>query len=400
MQSGYFVSTIVITASLAVSAASAQDFFSTDWQGGSSQAAGVSDDGTIGVTAENEDFDTRAVLFRDGVVVEDLGTLGGSFSEMGDVSGTIVAVGGARNAQGRMRPFRDPLNGPMQDLGDLGGQTGFATAVDFDGDVVAGWSLDATGQEHAFRWTEEDGIVNLGTFGGIRSMSLGVSGDGATVVGWARTESEATRAFRWTEAEGLVNLETFQGGGTSQAEAANADGSLIVGSAIDGNGVDRAFRWTEDFALEALPLLQEGFDSTALDVSADGSLIVGRASDQDGFHAVMWDGEGSLSMIQEVFAAIVPAGWTLERAESVSASGRYIAGTGFGPNGQQGWLIDRGETNECYPDFTGEGDLDLFDFLEYVNAFNDGEDRADCTGEGALDLFDFLCFVNAFNDGC
>jgi hypothetical protein len=55
---------------------------------------------------------------------------------------------------------------------------------------------------------------------------------------------------------------------------------------------------------------------------------------------------------------------------------------------------------ECYPDFTGEGDLDLFDFLAYVNSFNDGEDRADCTGEGVLDFFDFLCFTNAFNAGC
>lgn len=55
---------------------------------------------------------------------------------------------------------------------------------------------------------------------------------------------------------------------------------------------------------------------------------------------------------------------------------------------------------ECYPDFTGEGALDLFDFLAYVNAFNDAEARADCTGEGVLDFFDFLCFTNAFNAGC
>jgi hypothetical protein len=57
-------------------------------------------------------------------------------------------------------------------------------------------------------------------------------------------------------------------------------------------------------------------------------------------------------------------------------------------------------TADCYPDFTGDGTLDLFDFLGYVNAFNDGDNGADCTGEGVLDLFDFLCFVNAFNEGC
>jgi len=54
----------------------------------------------------------------------------------------------------------------------------------------------------------------------------------------------------------------------------------------------------------------------------------------------------------------------------------------------------------CYADFTGDGTLDPFDFLAYVNAFNAGDPEADCTGDQTLDLFDFLCFVNAFNAGC
>jgi hypothetical protein len=54
----------------------------------------------------------------------------------------------------------------------------------------------------------------------------------------------------------------------------------------------------------------------------------------------------------------------------------------------------------CYPDFTGDGALDLFDFLAYVNAFNAGDHKADCDMNGPLDLFDFLCFVNGFNQGC
>jgi hypothetical protein len=54
----------------------------------------------------------------------------------------------------------------------------------------------------------------------------------------------------------------------------------------------------------------------------------------------------------------------------------------------------------CYPDFNGDGTLDLFDFLAYVNDFNASDPNADCTGDGLFDLFDFLCFVNAFNAGC
>jgi hypothetical protein len=54
----------------------------------------------------------------------------------------------------------------------------------------------------------------------------------------------------------------------------------------------------------------------------------------------------------------------------------------------------------CAPDLDENGTLDLFDFLAFVNLFNDEDPTADCTGDGKYDLFDFLCFVNAFNQGC
>jgi hypothetical protein len=62
-------------------------------------------------------------------------------------------------------------------------------------------------------------------------------------------------------------------------------------------------------------------------------------------------------------------------------------------------ILAEGE-GACYPDLTGDGVLDLFDFLAFVNAFNAADPSADCTGDGIFDLFDFLCFVNAFNAGC
>lgn len=64
------------------------------------------------------------------------------------------------------------------------------------------------------------------------------------------------------------------------------------------------------------------------------------------------------------------------------------------------WLNLSLTSDECYPDCTGDGTLDLFDFLCFVNGFNAGDAGADCDGNGGLDLFDFLCFVNAFNAGC
>ncbi|MEO1009075.1 MAG: M12 family metallo-peptidase [Planctomycetota bacterium] len=54
----------------------------------------------------------------------------------------------------------------------------------------------------------------------------------------------------------------------------------------------------------------------------------------------------------------------------------------------------------CYADCDGNGELELFDFLCFQNAFHDGDPAADCDGSGSLDLFDLLCFQNAFQDGC
>jgi uncharacterized protein YjiK len=54
----------------------------------------------------------------------------------------------------------------------------------------------------------------------------------------------------------------------------------------------------------------------------------------------------------------------------------------------------------CRADIDGNGALELFDFLGFVNLFNAGDAAADFDGNGLLELFDFLGFVNEFNAGC
>ncbi len=68
---------------------------------------------------------------------------------------------------------------------------------------------------------------------------------------------------------------------------------------------------------------------------------------------------------------------------------------------QFGGVSPQGEPG-CYADCTGDGILDLFDFLCFVNAFNAASPAANCDHDCAqkLDLFDFLCYTNAFNAGC
>jgi probable HAF family extracellular repeat protein len=72
-----------------------------------------------------------------------------------------VVVGMAVNAAGQWRAFRWTAARGMQDLGTLGGGWSEATAVSADGSVVVGWAENAAGQRRAFRWTAAGGMEDL-----------------------------------------------------------------------------------------------------------------------------------------------------------------------------------------------------------------------------------------------
>jgi V8-like Glu-specific endopeptidase len=77
-------------------------------------------------------------------------------------------------------------------------------------------------------------------------------------------------------------------------------------------------------------------------------------------------------------------------------------------NTSRGWQIDDVVVTSdsidcgtgCYPDCTGEGMLDVFDFLCFQDAFTLMDPYADCDGNTTFDVFDFLCFQDAFVTGC
>jgi hypothetical protein len=58
------------------------------------------------------------------------------------------------------------------------------------------------------------------------------------------------------------------------------------------------------------------------------------------------------------------------------------------------WLLS------CPADLDGDGDLTVFDFLEFQNLFNLRDVRADVFYDGRFDVFDFLEFFNQFEIGC
>jgi len=65
------------------------------------------------------------------------------------------------------------------------------------------------------------------------------------------------------------------------------------------------------------------------------------------------------------------------------------------PEGGEGRIVE-----SCFAEFTGDDVLDAFDFIEFQNRFDAGDAAADCNRDGELNVFDFLCYFNAFNEGC
>ena len=56
--------------------------------------------------------------------------------------------------------------------------------------------------------------------------------------------------------------------------------------------------------------------------------------------------------------------------------------------------------NMCRVDFDGDSALTAFDFLAFLNVFEDGGIQADFDGDGSLTVADFLAFQNEFVTGC
>ena len=54
----------------------------------------------------------------------------------------------------------------------------------------------------------------------------------------------------------------------------------------------------------------------------------------------------------------------------------------------------------CSADFNGDGSVDFFDYLDFVDVFSSGSPSADFNGDTSIDFFDYLDFVDAFSAGC
>ncbi|MEO1008872.1 MAG: GC-type dockerin domain-anchored protein [Planctomycetota bacterium] len=149
------------------------------------------------------------------------------------------------------------------------------------------------------------------------------------------------------------------------------------------------------------PLDQDAYALEIFTPGPDG--VVSFGSTTDIVDHVQWNlAGGDVGSAQTRSAQAVTAGlWTAASDFVITTDDSeridLIDDTGAELHGPADYDVAEGV---CRADFDGDGELTIFDFLGFQNAFDAGDLAADFDGDGALTIFDFLAFQNEFDAGC
>ncbi len=210
-----------------------------------------------------------------------------------------------------------------------GGSISRASAVNANGNAVAGYSDNSSSADRAIRWTNPGGSVSMGLLpGGVfNSYAVAIDSTGTILAGYG--DSGSSRAFRWTTGGGYQLLPVAPGASPSnfnQAFGISQSGAIVVGTAGSSSGA-RAFLWNSASpgSSQSLGVLSGQSSSGATAVSGDGSTVVGSS----GPFAFRWTSGGGMVSLGSLPGQV----WALGEAvntDGTAITGRYNNGSEFG----------------------------------------------------------------------
>jgi len=282
--------------------------------------------------------ETHAALYN-GTTLLDLGTLGGSFSSAavnpGSINNAGMVVGDSLTSGDSSVEAFVYANGSMTGLGDLGGGSSSATAINQNGHIT-GDSFNMFAEDHAFFYSNGT-MTDLGTLGGASSVPHAIN-DSDMVVGESETLGGETHAFAWTSGP-MTDLGTLGGTG-ARAFAVNNVGQ-IIGDSDTAGGESHAFIYSNGTMTDLGTL---GGTHSAPQAINNLGQVVGDAAIVGGqSHAFLWENG---TMIDLNSTLLPNSGWVLNGAQLINDAGRIV---GFGTfNGQDSvFILDLSHPNNA-----------------------------------------------------
>jgi probable HAF family extracellular repeat protein len=295
-------------------------------------------------------------------------------------------------------------DGSINDLGTLGGNDSFSSAVNTRGDVdgVAlntipdpyGFLFFMPGatQSHAFLWTESQGMRDLGTLGGPDSGAFLIN-ESRQIAGWSFTTSTVNSwtgiptldPFFWENGK-MLDMGTL-GGTFGESFAMNSRGQVAGFSDMAGDSSCHPFLWSKTGGMKDLGTL--GGDSGQAYFVNDEGEVVGSANvpsalgcdDGAQNHAFLWKN----GLMTDLGA---PDGDACSGAVAISSKGQIVGGgDDCNGNSQKAFLSEDGgpavDLNTLIPAKAG---VQLTDAV-YIN------DLGEIAAIGAISDNDIRAFV-------
>lgn len=233
---------------------------------------------------------------------------------------------------------------------------------------------------------------------------LASSSGGLYAVGYGSKltpQGSKARAIRWyIDANGnstATELPLLAMGTFAYAYGMSNGGATLCGwgDSLVGN---RAFRWNSSVGTQMLAWDPSDSATEALNVSGDGQIFVGAYTSNGQRNGRIWLGPSEFINLSEIFgnAGVNTAGAVQLVPSEATYDGFTIAGTGYFNGNLSGFIADL----RCLADLNNDWQVDLADFFQFFNDFDQTLPGADIDGTPGVDLGDYFTFLNHFDQSC